>query len=228
VTPRPRAKDGPLALRASGDRWLFGYADVVTLLFACFAALYATQNSAAPAVEAAAAVASAPVVTPKPTPTVTPASPLSDEIAALLATKDEDQVHIDVATSEAGTVISLAEAGSFPAGKADLTPAAQRVIAKLADLLRSTNPTGSSRPPALRVWWSSWSSRASYPPIGCPPRAMGNTGPNRRTRRRRPARATGAWTSWCSARRTFKMRRCLPIMEASAYVRPTEGSRACC
>ncbi|MEZ5316962.1 MAG: flagellar motor protein MotB [Vicinamibacterales bacterium] len=30
-------------MRASGDRWLFGYADVVTLLFACFASLYAAQ-----------------------------------------------------------------------------------------------------------------------------------------------------------------------------------------
>jgi hypothetical protein len=29
----------PRSTRASGDRWLFGYADVVTLLFACFAAL---------------------------------------------------------------------------------------------------------------------------------------------------------------------------------------------
>ena len=38
---RPPARATPL--RASGDRWLFGYADVVTLLFACFAALYATR-----------------------------------------------------------------------------------------------------------------------------------------------------------------------------------------
>jgi chemotaxis protein MotB len=134
-------------LRASGDRWLFGYADVVTLLFACFAALYATQNSAAPAVEAAAATAATPVapvapVAPAHAVTPAPATPISDEIAALLAT--EDEVHIDVATSEAGTVISLAEAGSFPAGRADLTPAAQRVIAKLADLLRA-------RPVAIRV-----------------------------------------------------------------------------
>jgi chemotaxis protein MotB len=135
--------EGPRTLRASGDRWLFGYADVVTLLFACFAALYATQSSPVPAVEAASAVVSAPVATAQAAK-VTPPPPtaISDEIAALLAT--EDQVHIDVATSEAGTVISLAEAGSFPAGKADLTPAAQRVIAKLADLLRS-------RPVAIRV-----------------------------------------------------------------------------
>jgi chemotaxis protein MotA len=74
--------------------------------------------------------------------TATPATGIADEIAALL--ESENEVHIDVASSEVGTVISLAEAGSFPAGKADLTPAAQRVIAKLADLLRS-------RPVAIRV-----------------------------------------------------------------------------
>lgn len=134
MTPRPRPMDGPRALRASGDRWLFGYADVVTLLFACFAALYATQTSPAPAVLAAPAAVAIPVATATPE-TAPPATAIADEVAALLAS--ENQVHIDLATSEAGTVISLAEAGSFPAGKADLTPAAQRVITKLADLLRS-------------------------------------------------------------------------------------------
>jgi chemotaxis protein MotB len=141
VTLHSRPVDGPRTLRASGDRWLFGYADVVTLLFACFAALYATQG--VPVAQTTPGMDSgkpSPELSAAPTPP--PATPIADEIAKLLVT--EEQVHIDVATTEVGTVISLAEAGSFPVGKADLTPAAQRVIAKLADLLRS-------RPAAIRV-----------------------------------------------------------------------------
>jgi chemotaxis protein MotB len=149
VTLRTGHADGARTLRASGDRWLFGYADVVTLLFACFAALYATQNAppevqAAPAPAiAAASIAPAAPVTPqdsasgKAIPVIAPpVKTIADGIGALL--KSEDQVHIDLTSSEAGTVISLAESGSFAAGKADLTPAAERVIEKLADLLRST------------------------------------------------------------------------------------------
>ena len=136
MTLRPRPAEGAPTLRASGDRWLFGYADVVTLLFACFAALYAAQTTPD------SAALAAPAVTPPAKSAAAPATPTADEIAALL--KSENEVHIDVATSEAGTVISLAEAGSFPTGKADLTPAAEHVIAKLADLLRS-------RPVAIRV-----------------------------------------------------------------------------
>lgn len=36
----------PHAARASGDRWLFGYADIVTLLLAVFASLYAAETAA--------------------------------------------------------------------------------------------------------------------------------------------------------------------------------------
>ena len=54
----------PRGTRASGDRWLFGYADVVTLLFACFAALYAAEVQPA----ASPAPASAPAETVVPAP----------------------------------------------------------------------------------------------------------------------------------------------------------------
>ena len=46
MTRRRVISVSPHALRASGDRWLFGYADIVTLLFACFASLYAAKLAA--------------------------------------------------------------------------------------------------------------------------------------------------------------------------------------
>lgn len=46
MTRQPRPVQNPHAARASGDRWLFGYADIVTLLFACFASLYAASPHA--------------------------------------------------------------------------------------------------------------------------------------------------------------------------------------
>ncbi len=144
MTPRTWSPPGSRTLRVSGDRWLFGYADVVTLLFACFAALYAVQASPSPAPPVAAAAvpepapAPAPVLADPPAPVFAdpPAAPseLALEVRALAAA--EDEIQIELTAGDAGTVISLAEAGSFPPGRADLTPAAERVMRTLADLLR--------------------------------------------------------------------------------------------
>jgi chemotaxis protein MotB len=130
----------PHAARASGDRWLFGYADIVTLLLAVFASLYATGRVSsaeptpqpfvevpAPAVEP---VLESPVVAE---PAIPPAS------ASDLALTFEDVVGdavslpgVDVTTSTRGLVISMPEAGSFPAGRADLSVSAMAVMAELA------------------------------------------------------------------------------------------------
>jgi chemotaxis protein MotB len=150
VIHRTVLRPGPKTLRASGDRWLFGYADVVTLLFACFAALYAAQATTAADAAAAAPVIQEAKAEPTPTPTPEPVSELTStppstpvdpapkawvaEVEALAAS--EDQVRLELSAANGGTVISLAEAGSFPAGRADLTPAAERVISRLADVLR--------------------------------------------------------------------------------------------
>jgi chemotaxis protein MotB len=140
VNRRPSPPPTSRSLRASGDRWLFGYADVVTLLFACFAALYASQVAPASSSTVAAAGVSAPALVP--VDALVAPSPLAREIDALAAA--EDEIQIELAAGAGGTVISLAEAGSFPPGRADLTPAAERVMRKLADLLRA-------QPCAVRV-----------------------------------------------------------------------------
>ncbi len=116
------------SLRSSGDRWLFGYADVVTLLFACFAALYAHAAPQAPGV-------AVPPPDVLPAAAVPPAKPaLADEIARLAAL--EPDVRVELSPSASGTVISLAETGSFPIGTADLTPAALRVLGQIAGVIR--------------------------------------------------------------------------------------------
>ena len=117
----------PRSTRASGDRWLFGYADVVTLLFACFAALYAAATAPVPVARAAAAAPA------------TAAPSIRVDLAAEFAQLRlrESELQIDVTRSPRGTVVSLAEAGSFAPGDAELSPAAIRAIGDLAALLQS-------------------------------------------------------------------------------------------
>jgi chemotaxis protein MotB len=156
----------PRPLRASGDRWLFGYADVVTLLFACFAALYAGQPAAAAARPPRTDIHLAPAPEPPAPPPVD--ARLASDLAAIAADARETSIEID-ATSR-GLVLSLAEAGSFPAGRADLTPAARRVMLTVADALRRvpnqirveghTDDTP-VRPGAFRSNWDLSAARAT-------------------------------------------------------------------
>src|SRR6478736_5950961 len=129
MTPSARraAPHRSLPLRASGDRWLFGYADIVTLMFACFATLYAVRVEPVAAAPPAAPV-SAPAQ-PSAPPEVEAAPPKVDraESVAITAALADllkpagDVPAIEIGDSARGVVISLPEAGSFPAGRADLT-----------------------------------------------------------------------------------------------------------
>jgi chemotaxis protein MotB len=120
-------------MRASGDRWLFGYADVVTLLFACFASLYAARI-APPAV---AAEAPARIIAPTPPPAPAPPVPSALEKALESVLGREGTLPgVEVASSTRGLVISLPEAGSFPAGRAELSAQARNVMLDLAEQLR--------------------------------------------------------------------------------------------
>lgn len=131
----PDPAPGP-SLRASGDRWLFGYADVVTLLFASFAALYASQvghgqaaeSTTAADVELRAPVAAEPALTG----------------ALRAAVAGAGALGVDLVARPDRVTISVTEAGSFAPGRADLTPEAERVIGGLADTLRG-------QPYAIRV-----------------------------------------------------------------------------
>jgi chemotaxis protein MotB len=121
---------GPHALRASGDRWLFGYADVVTLLFACFAALYAAKLAPPVLDIRLPKTPPAPVAVPAPPP-----SPLAQALARVLG-REATLPGIDVATGTRGLTISLPEAGSFPPGRSELSDAARAVMLDLAHELQ--------------------------------------------------------------------------------------------
>lgn len=131
MTQRQAAVAGSHALRASRDRWLFGYADIVTLLFACFAALYAAELTPPPATPVAAAPARLPVEAPAPTGP----SNLEATLERVLG-RDGSLPGVEVAASTRGIVVSLPEAGSFPAGQAELSAGAQLAMLGLAEQLR--------------------------------------------------------------------------------------------
>lgn len=165
-TRRPPVPN-PHAARVSGDRWLFGYADIVTLLLACFASLYASGLAPAAAMAPASPVAAGGLVVDPSTAPVPPATtdtvppPIDDEApeadapgelpaaaaeapASELELAFEDVVGdtlalpgVEMTTSARGLVISLPEAGSFPAGRADLSVQAEGVMLDLADRLRN-------------------------------------------------------------------------------------------
>ncbi len=133
------------SIRASSDRWLFGYADIVTLLFACFASLYAAQAmSAASAPPPAASPADIRLPNPPPPPAPPPPappveSPVEHELRELVA-DEPASAGLDLTTNSRGLVLSLAETGSFAPGRAELQSSARRVLLTLANALgRVTN-----------------------------------------------------------------------------------------
>ena len=122
------------SLRSSGDRWLFGYADIVTLLLACFASLYAAQESSS-AADADAATRPVALISAG-TPSLNPSWHSLTAALAPIASLSADLPGFDVTTTGRGIVLSFAEAGSFPIGQAEITPAARRVLFAVADALR--------------------------------------------------------------------------------------------
>ncbi len=127
-------------MRASNDRWLFGYADVVTLLFACFATLYASEIAPKPPPPPV-------TVTPPPAPAVEnletsdhepvaqPDPELEKEFSQL-ASRETNAAPLELAESSRGLVLSLPETGSFPAGLPELTTSARSVLLTVANAIR--------------------------------------------------------------------------------------------
>jgi chemotaxis protein MotB len=121
------------------------YADLVTLLFACFTTVYAA-SIASPKDEVlpapSNAVEAADLVDEPPTPVVEEerVPSLKERLAPALATGLED-VEIEVIEDARGLVISLPEPATFPTGSADLSLPAQALLHRIAEALRDTQAT---------------------------------------------------------------------------------------
>lgn len=137
--------------RVHRDRWLLSYADLVTLLLACFTTTYAAAQFPAATAEPAAAnvTASAAAAPAEPTPAAAPTtaatadappreSTLHDLLAPLAAASDG---RVTLVEDQRGLVLSLPESATFPTGSAALTADARRFLDQLALTLA---PTGAS------------------------------------------------------------------------------------
>jgi chemotaxis protein MotB len=106
-----------------------GYADIATLLLACFASLYAQAHRQLLTMPPP----------PAPKPPVIERARVPDALEATLqdAVKTESRAaSMAVGETSRGLVISLAEAGSFAAGRADLSAGAREALLTLANALR--------------------------------------------------------------------------------------------
>lgn len=136
--------------RAGHDRWLVPYADLMTLLLAFFATLYAASNAdavaatAPPSAPEEALVAGDPQVAHgqpllAPRVEVMPRRHALDDLRvtldAALASAVEDH-RVDVTQDSRGLVVSMPDDAAFPVATADVSPAALALIGRVAAAVR--------------------------------------------------------------------------------------------
>lgn len=133
-----RSRRPPAPARVSRDRWLVAYADMLTLLFAVFVSMYAARIDFLPPASVAASNGGPISGSLLPTPGQPGVEdPMWSRIQQVIAKSDRLKA-VEMRREGRSVVITLPEEGAFPAGRAELTPAAQRVVTDLAEVIRSS------------------------------------------------------------------------------------------
>ena len=131
----------PPGVRSGHDRWVVSYADLMTLLLALFATLYAASRVDAEKLEAAEAVTeSAPAEVPQPNPQPDPVEPFvaPDNLAALQQrlqselARDLELTRAELSRDVRGLIVSLPERATFGSASAEVTPEARDLLARLS------------------------------------------------------------------------------------------------
>jgi chemotaxis protein MotB len=123
------------SFRASRDRWLVSYADLVTILLACFATTYAASKTP----EAAPLPPPARNVEPRAAAMPPARSSVRDIVAPIVEASSSSA--IGLVDDARGVVISLPESASFATGSAVLAAPARSFLLNLAQALQQTNVT---------------------------------------------------------------------------------------
>lgn len=141
---RARTRD-----RSGPDRWLLSYADLMTLLCALFAVLYAAGLDVTHLRSVAASLQSVfafqgpvgspvqPVVVEPPLPSASPEQiettrdVIVRELAPAIAAR-----RVEIIDDTRGIVMSLPEAVTFASGSAEVTPEAHDLIVQIGEMLR--------------------------------------------------------------------------------------------
>ncbi len=149
-------KPVPPGVRSGYDRWVVSYADIMTLLLALFATLYAASRVDAGKLEADKPVAEVteadgfpiptqpepidPSAQPAETPQPEPAEPYvaPDNLAALQQrleselARDLELARAELSRDVRGLIVSLPERATFRSASAEVTPEARDLLARLS------------------------------------------------------------------------------------------------
>lgn len=139
---RRRRRKEPQVGRPGSERWLFSYADFVTLLFALFVVLFATSHHNQSELRRLSgaihsgfqSMGARPV--PEQSQSVLPAAELTRQLRSVLGDSFEKQ-EVSFQQASEGFAISFRELGFFSSGQANLLPGAAEKVIAVGEILRA-------------------------------------------------------------------------------------------